>query len=63
MTGSIVTDKPFDIVVYPLLVVSLLDQSLGFALARMGCSNTTMCGHDQGCTDRFGHDELAVPLK
>jgi hypothetical protein len=63
VTGSIVTDKPFDIIVYPLLVVLLLDQLLGFTLTWIGYSNTIIYYYDQGCIDRFGHNELTVPLK
>ena len=46
MTGSIVTNKLFDVIVYPLLVVLLLDQSLGFTLTWIGYSNTIIYSHD-----------------
>jgi hypothetical protein len=63
VTGSTVTDKPFNIIVESLLVVLLLDQPLGLVLTRVGCSNTTVSGRDQSCIEWFSHNKLAVSLK
>ena len=47
----VVANKLFDIVVYSLLVVLLLDQSFRLVLARVYCSNTTVSSGYQVCTD------------
>jgi hypothetical protein len=51
VTGSIIADKLLNIIVYPFLVVLLLDQLLGLALAWVGYSNSIICSCDQGYTD------------
>ena len=51
VTGSIVTNKPFNIIIYPFLVVSLLDQPFSLSLAWVGRSNTTVGSRDQVCTN------------
>ena len=47
----IVANKLFNIVVYALLVILLLDQSPRLVLARVCCSNTTVSSSYQVCTD------------
>ena len=51
VAGCTVANKLFNIVVYALLVVLLLDQLLGLVLARVCCSDTAVSSSNQVCTD------------
>ena len=51
VVGYTVANKLFDIVVYPLLVVLLLDQLLRLVFSRVYCSDTTVSSSNQVCTD------------
>jgi hypothetical protein len=63
VAGSIVTNKPFNIIIYPFLVVLLLDQLLSFTLTWIGYSNTIIYSYNQGYIDRFSNNELTILLK
>ena len=51
VTGSTVANKPFNIVIHPFPVVSLLDQPFSLSLAWVGRSNTIVGSCDQVYTD------------
>ena len=51
VAGCTVANKLFNIVVYPLLVVLLLDQLLRLVLARVCCCYTAVSSSNQVCTD------------
>ena len=51
VAGCTVANKLFNIVVYALLVVLLLDQLLRLVFSRVCCSDTTVSSSNQVCTD------------
>ena len=51
VAGCTVANKLFDIVVYALLVVLLLDQLFRLVFSRVCCSDTTVSSSNQVCTD------------
>ena len=51
VAGCTVANKLFNIVVYALPVVLLLDQPLRLVFPRVGCSDTTVSSSNQVCTD------------